>query len=38
MNKSDVYSILTNCVFLREAVHEGNAYPGEDDSIITHTQ
>jgi hypothetical protein len=38
MNRSDVYRILTNRVFLGEAVHKGSSYPGEDDSIITHAQ
>ena len=34
MNKSDVYRILTNRVFLGEAVHKGNSQPGEDDAIV----
>jgi len=38
MNRSDVYRILTNRVFLGEAVHKGNSYPGEHDAIITQAQ
>ncbi|MFN6266696.1 MAG: recombinase family protein [Alphaproteobacteria bacterium] len=38
LNKSDIYRILTNRVFLGEAVHKGNSYPGEHDAIITQAQ
>ena len=38
LNKNDVYRILTNRVFLGEAVHKGNSYPGEHDAIITQAQ
>ncbi len=38
MNRSDVYRILTNRVFLGEVVHNGNSYPGEHDVIITQAQ
>ncbi|WP_298207383.1 recombinase family protein [Novosphingobium sp.] len=38
MNKSDVYRILTNRVFLGEAAHKGNSYPGEHGAIITQAQ
>ena len=38
MNTSDVYRILTNRVFLGEAVHKGNSYPGEHNAIITQAQ
>ena len=35
LTKSDVYRILSNRVYLGEAVHKGTAYPGEHDAIIT---
>ncbi|MCX7367968.1 MAG: recombinase family protein [Alphaproteobacteria bacterium] len=38
LNKNDIYRILTNRVFLGEAVHKGNSYPGEHDAIITQAQ
>jgi site-specific DNA recombinase len=38
LNKNDVYRILTNRVFLGEAVHKGNSYPGEHNAIITQAQ
>jgi site-specific DNA recombinase len=38
LNKNDIYRILTNRVFLGEAVHKGNSYPGEHNAIITQAQ
>ena len=38
LTKSDVYRILSNRVYLGEAVHKGTAYPGEHDAIITQAQ
>ncbi|WP_270934341.1 recombinase family protein [Falsiroseomonas oryzae] len=35
LTKSDVYRILSNRVYLGEAVHKGTAYPGEHDAIVT---
>ena len=34
LTKSDVYRILSNRVYLGEAVHKGTAYPGEHEAII----
>ncbi len=34
LTKSDVYRILSNRVYLGEAVHKGTAYPGEHDAIV----
>jgi DNA invertase Pin-like site-specific DNA recombinase len=38
ITKSDVYRILSNRVYLGEAVHKGTAYPGEHDAIVTQAQ
>ncbi|MBI1186272.1 MAG: recombinase family protein [Alphaproteobacteria bacterium] len=38
LTKSDVYRILSNRVYLGEAVHKGTAYPGEHDAIVTQQQ
>lgn len=38
LTKHDVYRILSNRVYLGEAVHKGTAYPGEHDAIVTQTQ
>jgi DNA invertase Pin-like site-specific DNA recombinase len=38
LTKSDVYRILSNRVYLGEAVHKGTAYPGEHDAVITQAQ
>jgi DNA invertase Pin-like site-specific DNA recombinase len=38
LTKSDVYRILSNRVYLGEAVHKGTAYPGEHDGIVTQEQ
>jgi DNA invertase Pin-like site-specific DNA recombinase len=38
LTKSDVYRILSNRVYLGEAVHKGTAYPGEHDAIVTQEQ
>jgi DNA invertase Pin-like site-specific DNA recombinase len=38
LTKSDVYRILSNRVYLGEAVHKGAAYPGEHDAIVTQAQ
>ena len=38
LTKSDVYRILSNRVYLGEAVHKGTAYPGEHDAIIAQAQ
>ncbi|MCX7381916.1 MAG: recombinase family protein [Alphaproteobacteria bacterium] len=35
LNKVDIYRILTNRVYLGDAVHKGTAYPGEHDAILT---
>ena len=35
LNKLDIYRILTNRVYLGDAVHKGTAYPGEHDAILT---
>ncbi len=35
LTKSDVYRILSNRVYLGEAVHKGTAYPGEHDALVT---
>ena len=37
-SKSDVYRVLTNRVYLGEAVHKGTAYPGEHDAIVTQSE
>ncbi len=34
LNKVDIYRILTNRVYLGDAVHKGTAYPGEHDAIL----
>ena len=33
-DKGTIYRLLNNRVYLGEAVHKGNAYPGEHDAII----
>ncbi len=38
LTKSDIYRILSNRVYLGEAVHKGTAYPGEHDAIVTQAQ
>ena len=38
LTKSDVYRILSNRVYLGEAVHKGTAYPGEHEAIIETAQ
>jgi DNA invertase Pin-like site-specific DNA recombinase len=38
LTKSDVYRILSNRVYLGEAVHKGTSYPGEHEAIITQAQ
>lgn len=38
LTKSDVYRILSNRVYLGEAVHKGTAYPGEHDAIVEQAQ
>jgi DNA invertase Pin-like site-specific DNA recombinase len=38
LTKSDVYRILSNRVYMGEAVHKGTAYPGEHEAIVTQTQ
>jgi DNA invertase Pin-like site-specific DNA recombinase len=38
LNKSDVYRILSNRVYLGDAVHKGTAYPGEHAAIVTQAQ
>ncbi|MCA1996917.1 MAG: recombinase family protein [Armatimonadetes bacterium] len=38
LTKSDVYRILSNRVYLGEAVHKGTAYPGEHDAIVGQAQ
>ncbi|BDG74057.1 integrase [Roseomonas fluvialis] len=38
LTKSDVYRILSNRVYLGEAVHKGTAYPGEHDAIVSQAQ
>ncbi len=38
LTKSDVYRILSNRVYLGEAVHKGTAYPGEHDAVVTQAQ
>ena len=38
LTKSDVYRILSNRVYLGEAVHKGTAYPGEHEGIIPQAQ
>jgi DNA invertase Pin-like site-specific DNA recombinase len=38
LTKRDVYRILSNRVYLGEAVHKGTAYPGEHDAIVTQAQ
>lgn len=38
LTKSDVYRILSNRLYLGEAVHKGMAYPGEHDAIVDRAQ
>jgi site-specific DNA recombinase len=38
LTKNDVYRILSNRVYLGDAVHKGTAYPGEHDAIVTQAQ
>ena len=38
LTKSDAYRILSNRVYLGDAVHKGTAYPGEHDAIINQRQ
>ena len=38
MDKSFLYRLLNNRVYLGEAVHKGMAYPGEHDAIVTREQ
>jgi DNA invertase Pin-like site-specific DNA recombinase len=33
-DKGAIYKVLNNRVYLGEAVHKGNAYPGEHDAIV----
>ena len=35
IDKSDVYKLLDNRVYIGEAVHKGTAYPGEHEAIIS---
>ncbi|NQV57112.1 MAG: recombinase family protein [Rhodospirillales bacterium] len=37
MDKGYLYRMLNNRVYLGEAVHKGNSYPGEHDAIIERT-
>ena len=34
LDKGSVYRVLTNRVYLGEAVHKGQSYPGEHDAIV----
>ena len=36
--KSDVYRVLSNRVYLGEAVHKGTSYPGEHEAIVGQAQ
>jgi len=36
IDKGYVYRLITNRVYLGEAVHKGTAYPGEHEAIIDH--
>ena len=36
IDKGFLYKLLRNRVYLGEAVHKGNSYPGEHEAIITH--
>ena len=36
--KGDVYRILSNRVYLGEAVHKGTSYPGEHEAIVSQAQ
>jgi len=38
IDKNDVYRVLSNRVYLGEAVHKGTAYPGEHGAIVTREQ
>ncbi|QYU69736.1 recombinase family protein [Leptolyngbya sp. 15MV] len=38
LTKNDVYRILSNRVYLGDAVHKGTAYPGEHEAIVTQAQ
>ncbi len=38
LTKSDLYRILSNRVYLGEAVHKGTAYPGEHEAIVAQAQ
>jgi site-specific DNA recombinase len=38
LTKSDVYRIVSNRVYLGEAVHKGTAYPGEHEAIVPQGQ
>jgi hypothetical protein len=38
ITKSDIYRILSNRVYLGDAVHKGTAYPGEHDAIVAQAQ
>ena len=38
LTKSDAYRILSNRVYLGDAMHKGTAYPGEHDAIINQRQ
>ena len=35
LNKVDIYRVLSNRVYLGDAVHKGTAYPGEHDAILS---
>ncbi len=37
-NKTDIYRVLNNRVYLGEAVHKGTAYPGEHAAIVSPEQ
>ena len=36
--KTDIYRVLSNRVYLGEAVHKGTSYPGEHEAIVSQTQ
>ncbi len=37
IDKGDIYKLLSNRVYIGEAVHKGTAYPGEHEAIISPT-
>lgn len=38
IDKGQIYKLLNNRIYIGDAVHKGESYPGEHDAIISHDQ